>query len=81
MIGNKFHERSGFLCGAVEVSQYFRCVSTLDDETTVLSRSVEHKSPNDAAQHPRKTDSSETRTGVQREEEVIATPSASQNGV
>jgi len=75
MIGNKLHELSGFfLCGAVEVSQFFRCVSTLDGETTMLSRSVEDKSPNDAAPHPRKTDSSEARTGVHREEERSLQP-------
>jgi hypothetical protein len=62
MTGNKFYELSGFLSGAAEVSQLFRYVSTLDDETTKLSRSVEHKSPNDAAPHPRTTDSSSLST-------------------
>lgn len=87
MTGNKFYELSGFLSGTAEVSQFFRYVSTLDDETTKLSRSVEDKSPNDAAPHPRTTDSSslmrssEARTDVHRGTEVTATPSASQNGV
>jgi len=88
MTGNKFYKLSGFLSGAAEVSQFFRYVSTLDDETTKLPRSVEHKSPNGAAPHPRTTDSSslmkslEARTDAHREEkEDIVTPSTSQNGV
>jgi len=80
MTGNKFYELSGFLSGAAEVSQFFRYVSTLDDETTKLSRSVEHKSPNDAAPHPRTTGSSslmkssEARTDVHREEQRSLQP-------
>jgi hypothetical protein len=75
MTGNMFHELSDFLSGAAEASHFFRYVSTLDDETTMLSRSVEHKSPNDAAPHPRTTDSSslmkssEARTDVHTEEQ------------
>jgi hypothetical protein len=57
MTGNKFLELSGFLSGAAEVSWFFQYVSTIDDEPTMLSRSVEHKSPNDAVPHPRTTDS------------------------
>jgi hypothetical protein len=42
MTGNKFQELSGFLSGAAEVSQFFQHASTIDDQTTMLSRSVEH---------------------------------------